>query len=101
MPAASTVSGACISGSIARRWDGTRRAPGGGVTTSTRLAEARHGHADARRLDDVDDVDAGARPIVAGHGGGVHGDVDRDDGSDDAAVVRPYALALPAVARGN
>ena len=42
-------------------------------------------HADARGLDDVDDVDADARPDVAGRRGVIPWHVARDDGGDDAA----------------
>src|SRR5207249_5916697 len=51
--------------------------------------------ADARRLDDVDGVDANARTDVAQRRGVVPGHVGRDDGSDDAAVPGPGSLALP------
>src|SRR5215469_12866033 len=51
--------------------------------------------ADARRLDDVDGVDADARTNVARRGGGVPCHVGRDDGGDDAAVLGPNAGALP------
>src|SRR6202521_5380312 len=95
--AASTASGACTSGSIALRSVATKKASGGGGTTSTQrddisasprrqrgtaLRRQRGGddhllpvHVgdgrddDARRLDDVDGVDADARPILAGRRG--------------------------------
>src|SRR3989454_10632957 len=51
--------------------------------------------ADARRLDDVDGVDADAWTDVARRGGLVPLHVGRDDGGDDAAVPRPDAVALP------
>ena len=51
--------------------------------------------ADARRLDDVDGVDADARTDVVRRGGVVPRHVGRDDGGDDAAVPGPYAAALP------
>src|SRR5438067_1549953 len=51
--------------------------------------------ADARRLDDVDGVDADARTNVARRGGVVPRHVGRDDGGDDAAVVGPNAVELP------
>jgi Predicted metal-binding integral membrane protein (DUF2182) len=50
--------------------------------------------ADARRLDDVDGVDADARTDVARRRGDVPGHVDRDDGGDDAAVPGPDAFAI-------
>src|SRR5436190_9542979 len=51
--------------------------------------------ADARRLDDVDGVDADARTDVARRRGVVPWHVGRDDGGDDAAVLGPDAVALP------
>ena len=56
---------------------------------------AMAGHADARRLDDVDGVDADAGTGVARRRGVVPRHVGRDDGGDDAAVARPDAAALP------
>jgi predicted dithiol-disulfide oxidoreductase (DUF899 family) len=55
--------------------------------------------ADARRLDDVDGMDADARTDVAWRRGVVPWDVDRDDGGDDAAVPGPDASALPPIGR--
>ena len=52
-------------------------------------------HADARRLDDVDGVDADAGPDVARRRGVVPRHVDGDDGRDDAAVAGADAVALP------
>jgi len=49
---------------------------------------------DARRLDDVDGVDADARTDVAWCRGVVPRHVGRDDGGDDAAVPDPDAVAL-------
>src|SRR3977135_4243069 len=51
--------------------------------------------ADARRLDDVDGVDADARTDVARRRGVVPWHVGGDDGGDDAAVLGPNAMALP------
>src|SRR5258705_7470706 len=51
--------------------------------------------ADARRLDDVDGLDADARTDVARRRGVVPGHVGRDDGGDDAAILGPDAVALP------
>src|SRR5437667_1877551 len=51
--------------------------------------------ADARRLDDVDGMDADARTDVAPRRGVVPWHVGRDDGGDDAAVLGPNAVALP------
>ena len=56
---------------------------------------AMGGDADARRLDDVDGVDADAGTDLARRRGVVPRHVDRDDGGDDAAVPRPHAGALP------
>ena len=55
------------------------------------------GDADARRLDDVDGVDADARSDVARRRGVVPRHVGRDDGGDDAAV--PGAPCCGATAR--
>src|SRR5882672_3660651 len=52
-------------------------------------------HAYARRLDDVDGLDADARTDVARRRGVVPWHVGRDDGGDDAAVLGPDAVALP------
>src|SRR5438105_11213446 len=51
--------------------------------------------ADARRLEDVDGVDADARTNVARRRGIVPLHVGRDDGGDDAPVLDPDAVALP------
>src|SRR3984893_1217383 len=51
--------------------------------------------ADARRLDDVDGMDADAWTDVAGRRGVVPRHVGRDDGGDDPAVLGPDAVALP------
>src|SRR5215203_6545317 len=117
-------SGACTSGSTALPRGATRRASGGAATTSTtgadgfpaslprrlgaalrrqrgaddRLVRVHVGDgrdADARRLDDVDGVDADARTDVAGRRGLVPLHVGRHDGGDDAAVPGPDAVALP------
>src|SRR5437867_11965765 len=50
--------------------------------------------ADARRLDDVDGVDADAWTDMARRRGVVPWQVGRDDGGDDAAVLGPNAGAL-------
>src|SRR5262245_36591524 len=50
---------------------------------------------DARRLDDVDGVDADARAELARRRGVVPRHVGRDDGGDDAAVPGADAGALP------
>src|ERR1700704_4531230 len=50
---------------------------------------------DARRLDDVDGVDAHARTDVDRRRGVVPRHVGRDDGSDDAAIPDTKSVALP------
>src|SRR5450631_2185324 len=50
--------------------------------------------ADARRLDDVDGVDADVRTDVARRRGVVPRNVGGDDGSDDAAILGANAVAL-------
>src|SRR5881296_3627615 len=79
MRAAWTASGACTSGSTAPPRGATRRASGGAATTSTTTIE--------RDVDAWTDM-ARRRGVVPWH-------VDRDDGSDDAAVLGPGAAALP------
>lgn len=54
------------------------------------------GHADARRLDNVDGVDANARSDVDRRRNVVRWDVGRDDGGDDDAVLGPNASLVPA-----
>src|SRR2546430_12612863 len=51
--------------------------------------------ADARRLDDVDGVDADDPTDVARRRGVIPWHVGRGDGGDDAAVLGPNAVALP------
>jgi hypothetical protein len=55
--------------------------------------------ADARRLDDVDGVYADARADVVRRRGVVPRHADRDDGSDDAAILGPDAVYRQAVGR--
>lgn len=50
--------------------------------------------ADARRLDDVDGMDADAWAYMAGRRFIIHWHVGSDDGGDDAAVVRAHTVAL-------
>src|SRR5438874_11237181 len=91
------ASGACTSGSIARPRGATRRECGGAAMTSTPRAERnRDGRdADARRLDNVDVVDADARADVARRRVVFPCHVGRDDGGDDAAVPDADAVSLP------
>jgi len=56
-------------------------------------------HANARRLDNVDGMDADARTDVAWSGGIFPRHVGRDDGGDDAAILDADALALPSDCR--
>src|SRR5262245_33017033 len=87
---------------------------GGGTTTCTTKAWCRKADNkriarfiqddsvdDPRPLDHADDVDAHARTNVGGRGDLLPRDVDRDDGSDDAAVIAPDALAVPSVCSGR
>ena len=55
--------------------------------------------ADARRLDDVDGVDADVRTDMARRRDVVPRHVGRDDGRDDAAILRPCVVALSRGAR--
>src|SRR2546426_2529351 len=90
------ASGACTSGSTAHPGGATRRECGGAAMTSTTRAERnRDGRdSDARRLDDVDGVDADARTDVARRRDVVPRHVGHDDGGDDAAVPDPNVVAL-------
>src|SRR5438105_9826438 len=94
--AASTASGACTSGWTAHPKGATRQECGGGATTSTASAERNRDGRDAhaRRMDDVDGVDADVGADVAPRRGVVPFHVGRDDGGDDAAVPGADALAL-------
>src|SRR5712691_312682 len=69
-----------------------RRRGGDDRLVRVHVGDGRDG--DARRLDDVDGVDADARPDVAGRRGVVPGHVGRDDGSDDASISGANAVAL-------
>src|SRR5438552_4276090 len=91
------ASGACTSGSIARPMGATRRECGGAAMTSTPRAERnRDGRdADARRLDNVDAMDADARADLARRRGIFPRRVGRNDGGDDAAVPDADVVALP------
>jgi hypothetical protein len=62
--------------------------------TSGAVPWRRWADADARRLDDVDGVDADVRADLAGHGSVVPHHVGRDDGDDDAAILDASAVAL-------
>jgi predicted metal-binding membrane protein len=58
--------------------------------------------ADARRLDDVDGMDAEAWTDMAERGGIIRWHVARDDDGDDAAVVGAHTVALsPAVGKAD
>src|SRR5213080_824082 len=81
--------------SLLRRLGAALRRQRGGDDRLVRVHVGDGRDADARRLDDVDGVDADARTDVAQRRGVVPGHVGRDDGSDDAAVPGPDSLALP------
>src|SRR5436190_744246 len=81
--------------SLLRRLGAALRRQRGGDDRLVRVHVGDGRDADARRLDDVDGVDADARTDVAQRRGVVPGHVGRDDGSDDAAVPGPGSLALP------
>ena len=88
-PAASSACRRCL----CRQRDGDDR------VVRIHVDDGRNG--DARRLDDVDGVDADARTDMAGRGGGVPRHVARDDGSDDAAIPGADAVALLEGGRRN
>ena len=81
--------------SLLRRLGAALRRQRGGDDRLVRVHVGDGRDADARRLDDVDGVDADARTDVARRRGVVPRHVGRDDGGDDAAVPGPDAVALP------
>src|SRR6266699_4852120 len=81
--------------SLLRRLGAALRRQRGGDNRLVRVHVGDGRDADARRLDDVDGVDADARTDAARRRGVVPRHVGRDDGGDDAAVVAPNAVALP------
>src|SRR5713101_9494358 len=81
--------------SLLRRLGAALRRQRGGDDRLVRVHVGDGRYADARRLDDVDGVDADARTDVARRRGVVPWHVGRDDGGDDAAVLGPNAVALP------
>ena len=81
--------------SLLRRLGAALRRQRGGDDRLVRVHVGDGRDADARRLDDVDGVDADARTDVARRRGVVPRHVGRDDGSDDAAVLGADAVALP------
>ena len=80
---------------LLRRLGAALRRQRGGDDRLVRVHVGDGRDADARRLDDVDGVDADARTDVARRRGVVPRHVGRDDGGDDAAVAGPDAVALP------
>src|SRR5437016_6632330 len=81
--------------SLLRRLGAALRCQRGGNDRLVHVHVCDGRDADARRLDDVDGVDADARTDVARRRGVVPWHVGRDDGGDDAAVAGPDAAALP------
>src|SRR2546421_2046535 len=81
--------------SVFWRLSAALRCQRGGNDRLVRVHVGDERDADARRLDDVDGVDADARTDVAQRRGVVPRHVGRDDGGDDAAVPGPNAVALP------
>jgi len=79
---------------LLRRLGAALRRQRGGDDRLLRVHVGGGRDADARRLDDVDGVDADARTDVARRGGVVSWHVGRDDGGNDAAVPGPDAVAL-------
>src|ERR1700674_1080422 len=86
---------ASFSASLLPRLGSALRGQRGGDDRLVRVHVGDGRDADARRLDDVDGVDANARTDVARRRGVVPWNVGRDDGGDDAAVLGPHARALP------
>ena len=81
--------------SVRRRLSAALRRQRGGHDRLVHVHVGDGRDADARRLDDVDGVDADARTDVARRRGVIPWHVGRDDGGDDAAVLGPNAVALP------
>src|SRR6266513_5932235 len=81
--------------SLLRRLGAALRRQRGGDDRLVRVHVGDGRDANARRLDDVDGVDADARTDLARRCGVVPWHVGRDDGGDDAAVLGPNAVALP------
>src|SRR5260370_348290 len=81
--------------SLLRRLGAALRRQRGGDDRLVRVHVGDGRDADARRLDDVDGVDADARTDVARRRGVVPRHMGRDDGSDDAAILDANAVALP------
>src|ERR1700732_121301 len=81
--------------SLLRRLGAALRRQRGGDDRLVRVHVGDGRDADARRLDDVDGVDADARTGVARRRGVVSWHVGRDEGGDDIAVLGPNAVALP------
>src|SRR5438067_8299750 len=80
---------------LLRRLDAALRWQRGGNDRLVLIHVGDGRDADARRLDDVDGVDADARTDVARRRGVVPRHVGRDDAGDDAAIVGASAMALP------
>ena len=89
------LSRASFPASVSWRLSAALRCQRGGHDRLVRVHVGDGRDADARRLDDVDGVDADARTDVARRRGVVPRHVGRDDGGDDAAVPGPDAVALP------
>src|SRR5258708_38243064 len=81
--------------SLLRRLGAALRRQRGGDDRLVRVHVGDGRDGDARRLDDVDGVDADARTDVAWRCGVLSRYVGRDDGSDDAAILGADAVALP------
>src|SRR5438876_1233545 len=86
---------ACVAASFLRRLRATLRGQRRGDDRLVRAHVGDGRDADARRLDDVDGVDADARKDVDRRRGVVPRHVGRDDGGDDAAILDANAVALP------
>src|SRR6266852_4045308 len=81
--------------SLLRRLGAALRRQRGGNDRLVHIHVGDGRDADARRLDDVDGVDADARTELARRRGVVPRHVGRDDGGDDAAIPGANAVALP------
>src|SRR5437879_891599 len=86
---------ASVPARLLRRLGAALRCQRGGNDRLGRVHVGDGRDADARRLDDVDGVDADAWTDVARRRGVVPRHVGRYDGGDDVAVLGPHAVALP------
>src|SRR3984893_8072942 len=86
------ASGACISGSTAPPWGATRRAASGGAATTSTASDELH---DFRASFSANLLRRLGAALRRQRSGVVPRHVGRNDGSDDDAILRTNAVALP------